>query len=196
MKIIKNKDLNQLVELLKKDQVVAVPTDTVFGVCARYDHEVAQENLRDLKKRPVTKAFPLMCSDLEQVKGICEISQEEERIIQKFMPGPLTVILKKKSCVPDFVNGGQENLAIRLATSPELKEIIQGVGVPVYMTSANLSGEPAALTVEDVLNSIPKVEAILEGKVEYSVASSIIQWEQGEWKVLRQGPIQKEDLVK
>ena len=77
MLICQNSEINVLVDLLRKDEVVAVPTDTVFGVCARYDHIQAQENLRDLKKRPETKAFPIMCADMEQVLQICEMCEEE-----------------------------------------------------------------------------------------------------------------------
>ncbi|MDQ9887909.1 L-threonylcarbamoyladenylate synthase, partial [Acinetobacter pittii] len=64
----------------------------------------AQENLREVKNRPVTKAFPVMCSDLEQIKTIAVTDARSERIIQTFMPGPLTVILKRREDVPEFVN--------------------------------------------------------------------------------------------
>ena len=124
MLICQNSEINVLVDLLRKDEVVAVPTDTVFGVCARYDHIQAQENLRDLKKRPETKAFPIMCADMEQVLQICEMCEEEKRVMNQFMPGPLTMILKKKKGVPSFVNGGKDTIAIRLATSPILAEMI------------------------------------------------------------------------
>ena len=185
MLICQNSEINVLVDLLRKDEVVAVPTDTVFGVCARYDHIQAQENLRNLKKRPETKAFPIMCADMEQVLQICEMCKEEKRVMNQFMPGPLTMILKKKKGVPSFVNGGKDTIAIRLATSPILAEMIGKLGVPVYMTSANVSGEPAALTVEDV----PGVKAALAGKVEFAQASTIVFYGEAGWKVLRQGPI-------
>ena len=172
MLICQNSEINVLVDLLRKDEVVAVPTDTVFGVCARYDHIQAQENLRDLKKRPETKAFPIMCADMEQVLQICEMCEEEKRVM-------------KKKGVPSFVNGGKDTIAIRLATSPILAEMIGKLGVPVYMTSANVSGEPAALTVEDV----PGVKAALAGKVEFAQASTIVFYGEAGWKVLRQGPI-------
>ena len=172
MLICQNSEINVLVDLLRKDEVVAVPTDTVFGVCARYDHIQAQENLRDLKKRPETKAFPIMCADMEQVLQICEMCGEEKRVMNQFMPGPLTMILKKKKGVPSFVNGGKDTIAIRLATSPILAEMI-------------VSGEPAALTVEDV----PGVKAALAGKVEFAQASTIVFYGEAGWKVLRQGPI-------
>ena len=185
MLICQNSEINVLVDLLRKDEVVAVPTDTVFGVCARYDHIQAQENLRNLKKRPETKAFPIMCADMEQVLQICEMCGEEKRVMNQFMPGPLTMILKKKKGVPSFVNGGKDTIAIRLATSPILAEMIGKLGVPVYMTSANVSGEQAALTVEDV----PGVKAALAGKVEFAQASTIVFYGEAGWKVLRQGPI-------
>lgn len=196
MQILEKEDIAKLVAYLRQDDVVAVPTDTVFGVCARYDHQKAQENLRNLKKRPQTKAFPLMCADLAQVKTICEISKVEENVIKKLMPGPLTLILKKKLSLPYFVNGGMETVAIRLATDDNLKMIIQQLGCPIYMTSANLSGEPSALSVEDVKKAVPNVKAILNGKVAFAKASTIAEYHDQQWQILRNGPITLNDLEK
>ena len=106
-----------MAEILKNDGVISVPTDTVYGLCARMDSLAAQEHLRDIKHRPREKAFPIMCRDLEQIRQIAEVSEMAEDIIRRWMPGPLTVILKKKDHVPSYVNGGMDTLAIRMATA-------------------------------------------------------------------------------
>lgn len=89
-------ELDKLAELLKNDEVISVPTDTVYGVCARMNSEKAEQKLRDVKNRPATKAFPIMCKDEEQIKSIAYVNEKAEKIIRAFMPGPITIILKKK----------------------------------------------------------------------------------------------------
>ena len=150
MKRFKENDIHAMVEILEKDGTLSVPTDTVYGVCCRYDHEAAQEKLRDVKKRPATKAFPIMCADEEQIKTICDVDERSEKLIRAFMPGPVTLILPKKNSVPFYVNGGMPTLAIRMATSEPLKELIQSLGSPVFMTSANQSGEEVCTNLDEI----------------------------------------------
>lgn len=188
-------ELKELVELLKQDQVIAVPTDTVFGVCARMDSLKAQENLRDIKHRPATKAFPIMCSDLEQIESICQVSEVEKNIISRLMPGPLTIILTKKNDLPAYVNGGMDTIAVRIATSIELKAMIQMLGVPVFMTSANQSGEETCKNAEEIEKSCVGIAGILKGDTQFGQASTIAQYLNGSWKILREGPISLEKLV-
>ena len=154
--------------------VASVDTDTTLG------YAMIQKLSQELKE--IDESLGKINA---KTYGVCEMCEEEKRVMNQFMPGPLTMILKKKKGVPSFVNGGKDTIAIRLATSPILAEMIGKLGVPVYMTSANVSGEPAALTVEDV----PGVKAALAGRVEFAQASTIVFYGEIGWKVLRQGPI-------
>ncbi|MBR2825876.1 MAG: Sua5/YciO/YrdC/YwlC family protein, partial [Solobacterium sp.] len=96
MKRYTNKEIKELAKLLIEDEVVSVPTDTVYGLCARYDHIKAQEKLRDIKHRPETKAFPIMCKDRKQIEEIAIVDEKANKIIASFMPGPITIVLNKK----------------------------------------------------------------------------------------------------
>lgn len=194
MKRFKQTQINEIVDLLKNDGTLSVPTDTVYGVCCRYDHKEAQEKLRDVKKRPETKAFPIMCANEEQIKQICVVDERSEKLIQAFMPGPVTFILKKKACVADYVNGGMDTLAIRMATSDVLEQIIEQLGCPVFMTSANQSGEPVCTSLEDIEKHCPLLDGMMEGDTTFSEASTIIDCTQDEIKILRQGPITLEQI--
>ncbi len=196
MKRFKQNEIQEMVEILKNDGTLSVPTDTVYGVCCRYDHEQAQEKLRDVKKRPVTKAFPIMCANLQQIKQICEVDERSEKLIDAFMPGPVTFILKKKENVPDYVNGGMETLAIRMATSKALSELIDTLGCPVFMTSANQSGEPVCKTLEDIEEHCPLLDGMMEGNVTFSQASTIIDCTKEEVAILREGPVSLEQVKK
>lgn len=189
MKRYQQNEIAAMAEILKNNGVLSVPTDTVYGVCARMDEEKAQENLRDVKHRPLTKAFPVMCADEEQIKKIAYVDERAEKLIRAFMPGPVTLILKKKEEVPAYVNGGMETLAIRMATSDALKELIQAVGAPVFMTSANQSGEPVCTSLDEIEKSCPTLDGMMEGSISFHEASTIIDCTSEEVKILRQGPV-------
>ena len=196
MKRYSQSEIAAMAEILKNDGVLSVPTDTVYGVCARMDSEKAQENLRDVKHRPLTKAFPVMCADEDQIKEIAYVDDRAERLIRAFMPGPVTFILKKKEEVPAYVNGGMETLAIRMATSDALRELIKAAGAPVFMTSANQSGEPVCTSLDEIEKSCPTLDGMMEGNVSFGEASTIIDCTGNELKILRQGPVMMEQIEK
>ena len=195
MKRYSNQELPELAEILKNDGVISVPTDTVYGVCARAFSIQAQENLRKVKNRPLTKAFPLMCASLEQIRDIAEVTADAEKIIRAYMPGPLTVVLKKKDSVPAYVNGGMDTRAIRMASSAEIEELIERTGEPLYMTSANQSGERTCTTLDEIEESCPLLDGILEGETRFGRASTIADCTDG-IRILREGPLTEDDLRK
>ena len=196
MKRYSQSEIAAMAEILKNDGVLSVPTDTVYGVCARMDSEKAQENLRDVKHRPLTKAFPVMCADEDQIKEIAYVDDRAEKLIRAFMPGPVTFILMKKEEVPAYVNGGMETLAIRMATSDALRELIKAAGSPVFMTSANQSGEPVCTSLDEIEKSCPTLDGMMEGNVSFGEASTIIDCTGNELKILRQGPVTMEQIEK
>ena len=124
MKRYKQTEINELAEILKNDGVISVPTDTVYGVCARMNSKKAHDNLMQVKKRTIEKTLPIMCADKEQIKSIAIVDEKAEKIIKKFMPGPITLILNKKDDIPAYVNNGRKTIAVRMASSKVLKELI------------------------------------------------------------------------
>ncbi len=187
-------EIEQLAEILRNDGTVSVPTDTVYGVCARMDSLAAQENLRELKHRPETKAFPIMCSDLQQIQSVAETDDRSDKLIQALMPGPVTLILRKKKDIPEYVNGGMDTLAIRMATSEAVRKLISAVGCPLFMTSANQSGEPVCTSLDEIEHSCQGLGGMLEGSVTFGEASTIIDCTREEIKILRPGPIGMEEI--
>lgn len=194
MKRFTENQIEEMAEILRNNGVLSVPTDTVYGVCARMDTMEAQENLRNVKNRPAAKAFPIMCADEDQIASICHITQMDHLLIEAFMPGPVTLILKKKEHVSSWVNGGMDTLAIRMATSDALKRLIQTLGVPVFMTSANQSGEPVCTCLDEIEKSCPLLDGMMEGDVSFGEASTIIDCTSGEVRILRQGPVTMEEI--
>lgn len=194
MKRFSEDDIDEIVDILKNNGVISVPTDTVYGVCARINSKKAHDNLILVKNRPETKPFPVMCANEEQIKGIAIVNEKAEKIIKSFMPGPITIVLNKKETVPDYVTNGKKTIAIRMATSKTLEKIILSLGAPIFMSSANQSGEKTSESLEEIEKNCPKINGILEGKIKLGVGSTIIDCTSEKIKVLREGPIKLEEI--
>ena len=126
MKIYKSNEIDKLANILKKDGVISIPTDTVYGICARINSKKAYNKLVNMKKRPANKSFPVMCLDEEQIKSIAIVDEKAEKLIHNFMPGPITLILKKKPEAFSYINNAgsrpSDEVAVRMATLKTLKE--------------------------------------------------------------------------
>lgn len=194
IKRYKQNEIEKLVEILKNDGVISVPTDTVFGVCARMNSKIAHDNLIKVKNRPISKSFPVMCADIEQIKNVAIVTEREEKLINVFMPGPITLVLKKNKELPSYVTNGKETIAIRMATSKALEELIQKLGCPLFMTSANQSGEPTCENLDEIEKSCPLLAGMMEGRVVFSKSSTIVDCSSDKIKILREGPITKEQI--
>lgn len=195
IKRYKQTDIDKLVEILKKDGVISVPTDTVYGVYARICTQKAHDKLVAVKNRPEEKAFPVMCANIEQIKDIALVDEKAEKIIKAFMPGPITIVLKKNKILPDYVTNGKDTIAVRMATLDLLKEIIEKVGSPLFMTSANISGEPTCNNLDEIENTCLLLDGMLEGKVKFSKGSTIVDSTSNEIKIIRSGPISREKIL-
>lgn len=194
MKRFSEDDIEEIVDILKNNGVISVPTDTVYGVCARIDSKKAHDNLILVKNRPETKPFPVMCANEEQIKDIAIVNEKAEKIIKSFMPGPITIVLNKKETVPDYITNGKKTIAIRMATSKTLEKIILSLGTPIFMSSANQSGEKTSESLEEIEKNCPKINGILEGKIKLGVGSTIIDCTSEKIKVLREGPIKLKEI--
>lgn len=189
MKRYQQNEIAALAEILCHDGVISVPTDTVFGVCARMHSLTAQNNLRQVKHRPATKAFPIMCADLQQMKQIAVVDTRAEKIIRSLMPGPLTIVLKKQDTVAATVNGGMDTLALRMADAGPLRDLILAVGEPLFMTSANQSDQPICTSLDEIEKACPNLAGMMEGEVHAGKPSTILDASQKELSILRSGPI-------
>lgn len=192
----KENEIDELAKILKKDGVISVPTDTVYGVCARINSIKAHDNLLLVKNRPDTKLFPIMCADEEQIKNIAIVNEKAEKLIQAFMPGPITLILNKKPEIPAYVNNGGTTIAVRMATSKVLENLIKKTESPIFMSSANQSGKSVCNTLDEIEKSCLTLDGILEGRVLFNMASTIIDCTEEEIRILRSGQFQLNKLKK
>ena len=194
VKIYNENEIDELVYILKNDGVISVPTDTVYGLCGKIDSKKAYEKLLDIKERPINKAFPIMCADEKQVRKIGIVDKNIEKLISEFMPGPITLILERNENLDDYITNGKNTIAVRIATTKALVELIRKVGTPIFMTSANKSGEPECKNIAEIEKLSPLLDGILYGKYSFGKASTIVDCRFGEIKIIRKGPISEKEI--
>lgn len=189
-----DKEIDKLADILINDGVICIPTDTVYGICGKINSKRVYEKLIEIKGRPENKPFPVMCADKKQINDIAVLDERSEIIIDAFMPGPLTVVLKRKDSVEDYVTNGRDTIAIRLAMSDVLVDLINRVGCPLFLTSANRSGEKEYSNLDEIEERFPLLDGMLEGDAFWGQPSTIIDCSEEDIKVLREGPISIKDI--
>ena len=193
-RVLFKKDLEETVELLKSGAVVAFPTDTVFGIGVIYNDAAAIDRMKKAKGRDASKPFPLMVADLKQLEEVACIGDRERRIAQKYTPGALTLVLKRKDTVSRESVNGFDTIAIRIPDDRFVLKLLKKAG-PMFVTSANISGMPAACNEKEVLRQLDgRIEAVVRGKAGTGVASTIIDCTGEELRCLREGTISYKEI--
>ena len=196
MKRYSQNEIDELVNILKNDGVISVPTDTVYGLCACMDSEKAHNKLMAVKNRPNEKLFPIMCANIEQIKSIAIVNEQTEQLINQFMPGPITLILNKQPNLPEYINNGDPTIAVRMASSKIIEEIIIKTGCPLFMTSANQSGKAPCTNLDEIEKACPTIDGMLEGSVTFGESSTIVDCVSIPMKIVRKGPISLDQIEK
>lgn len=190
-------DVAVVAELLMEGAVVAFPTDTVFGLAVIYDDEDALRVLKNAKVRPDTKPIPTMVGSIEQLEQVAVVTPIAKKLANAFMPGPITLIMKKKDTVAEYVTNGLDTIGIRMPDDSFVIDLIRKCGKPLLVTSANISGEETGITDQQVLDQLDgAIDAIVLGEAAGKQASTIVDVSGDEVKVLRQGPIQESEILK
>ena len=200
MKRYNQSEIEEVATVLKNDGVISVPTDTVYGICARINSSKAYLKLVSVKNRPSTKSFPVMCSDIDQIKSIATLDENAIKLIKAFMPGPLTLVLNKIPNAFSYINNAgtreTDELAIRMAPTPFLKELIKEVGSPLFLTSANKSGDDVCKSLDEIEIECPTLDGMVLGYVSFGEASTIVDLTGNDIKIQRHGPIKEEQIMK
>ncbi len=190
--------LEEAIQLLKEGRLVAFPTDTVYGVAAHAFLPEAVAKLYAAKKRPRDKPIPLLLARGEDIpsvaRGIPEIAWH---LAETFWPGGLTIILLKRSIVPDIVTAGGETVALRVPDHSLVHTLVEGIGAPLAATSANLSGRPAPVTASEVCQNLGgRIDLLLDGgPCPRGIPSTVVDLTLSPPRLLRQGAIPVEELA-
>jgi len=187
-------NMDQIVALVKQGEVVAFPTDTVFGLGVDSSNEEAINKLKYAKHRDAGKPFPFMIGKYGDLEKYAYGTRKYRKLIRKFMPGALTIIVRKKPVLPDYAVNGNETVAIRMPDDPMCLKLLRKAG-GMSVTSANMSGEPAANNESEVLEQLDgRIAAVVKGNAKSGVPSTILDLTGKEPKILREGEIKWEDL--
>ena len=185
-------------ELIRKGELVAIPTETVYGLGANGLDESAVLKIFEAKGRPQDNPLILHLADAEEMANYCEnIPESAYLLAKKFWPGPLTMVLPAKNIVPKRTTGGLSTVAVRCPDSPITREIIRLAGVPLAAPSANISGKPSTTTAEHVRHDHDgRIAAIVDGGAcRVGVESTIVDLTETPARLLRPGGITPEQLV-
>ena len=196
MKIYEVEDIEMIKDVLEDDGIIAFPTDTVYGLGCIYDSQIGINKIKKAKIRDDNKPLPMMVSNIELIKDVAYVNEDAKKIIEKFMPGPLTIVLKKKEHISDYITNGFNTIAIRIPNHSISLEILKTINKPMLVTSANRSNTPSKFNSEDVIEDIGEfLDGIILGKSDNDKASTIVDLTNG-IKILREGVISEEDIIK
>ncbi len=190
-------DLISAAELLRTGGLVAIPTETVYGLGVNALLPEAAPKVYAAKGRPSDNPLIIHLADAADAKRYAVTCDTFDRLAQAFMPGPLTVILPKRECIPDSVTGGLSTVAVRVPSHPIAHRLIGLCGFPVAAPSANLSGRPSTTTVEHVIEDMDgRADMILDGGAsDIGLESTIVlPRSDGSLHLLRPGAITVEML--
>ena len=185
-------------EIIKNGGLVAIPTETVYGLGANGLDENAVTKIFEAKGRPQDNPLILHLYGPEQIELFCHhIPQKAYDLAEKFWPGPLTMVLPAKSVVPKRTTGGLSTVAVRCPDSEVTRNIIRLAGVPVAAPSANISGKPSTTTAEHVRHDHDgKIDAIVDGGAcRVGVESTIVDLTEERPRLLRPGGVTPEELM-
>ena len=186
--------IQKAADILKTGGVVAFPTETFYALGVIYNNEGAIQRLYELKRRPFEKAIPVIVSSIEQVSLIAaDIPEEAKRLMERYWPGPLTIVLKAKEGLSRYLTAGTDKVAVRIPGESFALNLVRKAGFPITATSANPSGVPPAEDAQAVLKYFGEtVELIIDGgETPGGEPSTIVEIVDGAVKVLRKGMIWK-----
>ena len=191
--------LKEPAQIIKKGGIVIFPTETVYGIGTNGLDENAIRKLYEVKQRPLNKPISLLVNNIEMVEKIAKnITEVEYKLMERFFPGPLTIILEKRDIVPDILTSNTNTIGIRMPSGEIAKKLIEFAGVPIATSSSNISGKPSGTNITDIKKDFEgKVDCFIDnGESELGIPSTVIRIIDNIPHILRQGAISEEEIRK
>ena len=195
-------DRKAAVELLRKGEIVALPTETVYGLAADALDPIAVAKIFEAKGRPRFDPLIVHLPDQNWLEKIIEPPTQDRQMIlrltERFWPGPFTMVLPKRDTVPEIVTAGLDTVAIRISAHPIFSEIVRALGKPLAAPSANRFGRISPTTARHVFDELDgHIPLIIDGgPTTHGIESTIVSVHDGKIDILRRGPITSEQLAK
>ena len=184
-------------QALSEGKLVALPTDTVYGIAVNASRQPAVHHLLEIKQRAADNPLPVLIADCEDMKNaVCDIPASTERLVGVFWPGPLTIILHKSAAISDWVTAGQPTVGLRVPDHELTRGVLRQANFAVAVTSANLSGQPEAVSPRQVLTTFGGLLDLLidDGLCPGGLPSTVLDLTVSPPQILRDGPISRQQL--
>lgn len=198
LKKITAREIQEVADAIRCGGVVVFKTDTVYGIGANAYDEKACRRIYEIKQRPMRKPLSVLITDEEMLRKIVEtISPVEQKLMEGFWPGALTIKFRKRPGVlPDVISAGDDFVRVRLLGEGVARELVAAAGVPVVAPSANLAGSPTGTKMMQIREELgEKVDYVLdEGDVADETTSTIVQVVDGKVIMIREGKIKQEEI--
>lgn len=193
------KNIAQAAEYIRSGGLVAVPTETVYGLAGNGLSEAAVSEIYRVKGRPEQKPLSLMVPDAAAIQRYCaDVPEAAYHLAGKFWPGPLTIVLRAKETVPAIVRAGGDTVGLRCPDHPLTLELLNACGLPLAAPSANPSGKPSPKTAQEVEAYFGgQIAAIFDGGIcGIGRESTIIDMSVTPYRILRQGALPEADIIR
>lgn len=189
--------LARAVSALRQGRIVAYPTETLYGLGVDPFHEEALEALYQLKDRPATMPISILVRDVAMLKEVSsDLPGSAMRLIEAFLPGPLTLVLPARPHLPERLTAGTGKIAVRISAHPLIGPLFSRFPAPITTTSANPTGEPNARDAKRILSYFPSgIDCILDaGPVPGGIGSTVVEATGDAPAILRQGTISEKEI--
>lgn len=190
--------LNRAARLLQQGALIAVPTETTYGLAASILNETALKKIYAVKNRNQAFALPVQVANFDQLKWITrDLPPQFEMLSHCFFPGPLTVVVKKNPNLSNTITAGKDTVAVRISSNNIVKRMIELIGCPLAIPSANISGNPSPICAKHVLEDFNgKIDGIVDGgETEFGLESTVLSIEDPKKPVLlRFGVISQHEI--
>lgn len=202
MKTAISTDRAAAVEQLRKGEIVALPTETVYGLAADALDLIAVAKIFEAKERPHFDPLIVHLPNRDWLDRVVAVRDDEQQLIGKltdgFWPGPFTIVLPKRELIPDIVTAGLDTVAVRISSHPVFAQIIEAFGRPVAAPSANRFGRVSPTTAQHVRDELDgRIPLIVDtGSTAHGIESTIVAVRNGRIQILRRGPVTAERLSK
>ena len=195
-RIIEN--IENAAQMIRAGGLVAVPTETVYGLAGNGLNETAVREIYEVKGRPAVKPLSLMVPDESAMERYCEdVPPQAHALAKRFWPGPLTIVLKAKAEIPSIVLAGGKTVGLRCPDHPLTLKLLKSCGLPLAAPSANPSGEPSPKTAQQVLDYFDgKIDAVIDGgPCGIGRESTLIDMSSTPYQILREAALSEESIA-
>ena len=189
-----DKILKEIVETLNNNGLIIFPTDTVYGIACNAFSDKALIKLFNAKKRSFDKPINVLTNSIDKINLVVDsINDIERELINKYLPGDLTIILNKKKGISNILTANKNTIGVRIPNNEVALKILSNYPYPLAVTSANISGFNVGTKLDDLIDIFKdKVDVIIDGGILKSIPSTIVRIENNNINILRQGNLKIE----